>query len=707
MNNRLSPTQTLLSYEAFFTGIVFGQFQVTLGMLSLQGAGATVKTWFLSLLAWLCGGVFGSMAQHTDKPKLEEVLSWSSLFLLWGLHGLGQTNPFSRTYFVIQFLCALCAGAFAGGFLARRTRTETAFIFFQENNGFVLGLVSASGLLLFNAPVLLPAVTILFLVSRLAFSNRDFFSLFTFSFGLLAALFQYFFREGSTANWDGLMTASTLLHSSTTPLSSWFFFAHPLVIPITLPFNSLCSDPLDAVVLRETVALALLVMLLCYAVSALCKSHKSTLFAALFGGLLYLFSVGRYTLATSGEEKDISCLFSSLFVILYFEHCGYWKLRSKLFAAFSRLPKRTRTLICSVFLTLSVLVHLTNGVLLLWVAIDTAFALSKNRRSQTIFSETFLVLAYSTLFLSVSLFPIAIVAGGARSFRDIASYFFQYHLSGDYLSWPTSFTARLSECAKGIAEVLAGKHNLDFKTAILTIPLFLLSIWNLYRRHPLVVSRMLFLLSLLGLHFFFYEASNYEGWAPTLWLLCVLVASGLGNAKPDRYTQLGVRVNAALLLFLLACTLGKTQAEKRDFAIQLRDFTQADTVADFPFRQLVGHVNLTLEPDAEIVVEDRLLASYFHLYTKRRPVVQAYVGKTMQSLRREFHLTDLSLHFYFTHARWEDLAEKMQQGHPVYFLGPTIESPDEQILPWPDLYLSFPLATSELTGDRGCDLPLR
>ena len=53
-----------------------------------------------------------------------------------------------------------------------------------------------------------------------------------------------------------------------------------------------------------------------------------------------------------------------------------------------------------------------------------------------------------------------------------------------------------------------------------------------------------------------------------------------------------------------------------------------------------------LPRDALLLVSDRLHVSYFHIYTRRRPLVTEYLDASPETLRQRFALTSLSLRIY-------------------------------------------------------------
>ena len=156
------------------------------------------------------------------------------------------------------------------------------------------GFLVASGVLLLSASLLLTVTALSVLAARAARSPLSLRPpIVAVAVGIGAIAFQLLFRWGGDPHWDALMTASVLTHPESVSLREWLFFAHPLVIPLTAPFQLFVSDPLQAVSLREAVCHGALLSLRYLAVRARCTDPARRLMCAVFACLQVFLSAGR------------------------------------------------------------------------------------------------------------------------------------------------------------------------------------------------------------------------------------------------------------------------------------------------------------------------------------------------------------------------------------------------------------------------------
>jgi len=158
----LGPRARML--EAAATGAWLGLTQAALGFALLAGAGASAALFFALLGAWLAGGVAGSLGV-SERGRAG---SAPGRALLLGLSLLGAASargalwrwPFSSA----PVWAGLAAGSLAGAYAARflRDRAEDwgspRTLLLHENNGFLVGYMSAGGLLFVSARALWAAV---------------------------------------------------------------------------------------------------------------------------------------------------------------------------------------------------------------------------------------------------------------------------------------------------------------------------------------------------------------------------------------------------------------------------------------------------------------------------------------------------------------------------------------------------------------------
>jgi hypothetical protein len=263
----------------------------------------------------------------------------------------------------------------------------------------------------------------------------------------------------------------------------------------------------------------------------------------------------------------------------------------------------------------------------------------------------------------------------------------EYHLSGEFFSIPASLSERLSECYRGLRLWLLGDLPLGsprLEPALATLGLLLLSLSAL-RQAPLVVSRLLAWPLLIFLHFFFYQPWHPEAWSPAA--ACGSLVISLGLLGRGRLLPLRCGL-AVLWIAVLAFLLGRDQQQGRRLSEEVQAFVEADSPSRTPLRELTRWLDVHLEPEAEILVTDRLLVSYFQLYTKRTPLVREYLGVPKEALRGTYHLTSLSLRFYTPQRTLAEIDAAILAGRPVYLLSTESGSSPTVELPWGGLLLS-------------------
>ena len=687
--------------EAFLTGIGLAHLQVALGFVAMRGIGASATAWFVILFCWLLGGLSGVLWMKSQRHsqatpstavhRRESALLASSLLLLLLAELSAQLTPFSLLPRFTVMLAATAAGAYGGAFLSVRgsQSRSVAVLFFHENNGFLTGFLVASGVLLLSASLLLPVTALSVLAARAARSPLSLRPpIVAVAVGIGAVAFQLLFRWGGDPHWDALMTASVLTHPESVSLREWLFFAHPLVIPLTAPFQLLVSDPLQAVSLRETVCHGALLSLLYLASRALCTDPSRSLMIAAFACLQVFLSAGRWQLVLAGEEKEVMLLFGSAFLIFYLDHRGLWHLGV---SSFSTLAAPVRRLLLGILLALAVGIHLLNGLLIVWLLVDLALATKRRQVAYEIGS----ILLYSVLLAGPFFMWLAIGPGEARTPQEVLHFFLEYHVSGEFLSFPATWLERCVECYSGLRAWLFDEwpiHHpmLESATAFLVLGVLC---WSALRQAPHLLSRLLAWVLLLLLHFFFFQPWNPEAWSPSVFCGSLIVALGLlGRGR----WLLPRKLLAIVWIATLALVLGINQKAGLLTAERVREFISADHASATPLRDLVRWLDVNLERDAEILVKDRLLLSYFQLYTTRGPVIQEYLGLSKQELRTTHHLTTLSLRFYAPKRRPEEIDEAIRNHRPVYLISTEPSSAATLALPMGGLVLSrltMPLVT--------------
>src|SRR5262249_917478 len=126
---------------------------------------------------------------------------------------------------------------------------------------------------------------------------------------LLGLLFPWLDVHG----WDALMTGTVLVHPEAVSLREVLFFAHPLVIPLTFPFPRFTDDPLVAAAAREAVCGGGVVALAYLGARAAAARTPRPWLVGLFAAAGLCLAVGRWQLASAGEEKEVALLFGGAF----------------------------------------------------------------------------------------------------------------------------------------------------------------------------------------------------------------------------------------------------------------------------------------------------------------------------------------------------------------------------------------------------------
>jgi len=158
-----------LTLNAFFTGWFFAVLQFSFLMLLQINISSAYLSYMLITLSWMIGTVAGLWIPRL-KMDLGLGLGVISYYLVYALLSY---NPFSPFTLPVVCVGVAIAGLWAGHFfIAMLEKTmSTDSIFFHENNGFVIGLVTFfTGFTLLGRTFLLYAplalAAILFLSSR-------------------------------------------------------------------------------------------------------------------------------------------------------------------------------------------------------------------------------------------------------------------------------------------------------------------------------------------------------------------------------------------------------------------------------------------------------------------------------------------------------------------------------------------------------------
>lgn len=457
--------------------------------------------------------------------------------------------------------------------------------------------------------------------------------------------------------WDALMTGAVLARPEWVTPREVLFFAHPLVIPLTAPFAWALGDPLLAAGAREALFGGLVVGLAVWASARLTGSRL----AGVLAGAVLTLATSRWQLATSGEEKEVALAFGGAFLLLYLDDRGLLPLVQ---ARAWRERHGLRGVVLAVLLALALAVHLVNGLLVLVVLADVILAGSQRREAARAAGQ---VLAGAALLAGPFFLWLAIGPGEARTPTQVLAYFLEYHLSGEFVSVPRSPFERLVEAYLGGRAWLFGPREspLPVLELVLACALCLGLALRALRAAPGPVARLLVWLALLTVHFYFYEPWDPEAWGPAALAWAIVGAAGAGAPGPARKPLLVL--GAAGLLVLAGCQAEALRGAREQVA-PLTRFAAGGSLSPAPLADVVRWMDARLEPEAWVVVSHRHLASYFHIYTRRMPVVRDYLDQPPEELRTRFLLTTLSLSFYTPPVTSAELREAARAGRPVYLL---------------------------------------
>jgi hypothetical protein len=660
--------------EAFATGLWLGLTQVALGFAIMAGAGASAVFFFTLIAVWLAGGAAGIL---WAKPAWATPLCALAIALFCLARLALAARPFGAGSLGVGLMAGLAAGVYAGAFFRDRSVAagEVRRLLLHENNGFVSGYAAAAVLLLV-APraldVIGPALGVGLLLVRLGRGGVRALGLGPLLAVGSAALYLLVPYVGDR-QWDALMTASVLARPQAVSTREVLFFAHPLVIPLTVPFFWLSDDPLQAAATREACFGAIVIGLAYLGARSSSRSRAAGFLAA----LALTLALSRWRLASSGEEKEVALAFGGGFVLLYLDHRGLLDLGWRWWRRVRIGPRR---LVLGALLAAAVAVHLVNGLLVLVVAADVLI-------ERKAWREAAVVLATCAGLASPFFLWLAIGPGGARSARAVTAYYLEYHLSGEFASLPTSVPERLVRAYLGGRAWLVGERACPtpLLEMVLASGLAIVLCVRALRVARRAAALLLVWIGLCAAHFFFYEPWDPEAWGPAA--LAWALVGAIGAAGPGRLRRARITAAGCCLLALAVLDVQAHVSARRD-AGAAKSFAEGRPPRPAPLADVARWVDRQLERDAILVVTDRFLASYFHIYTDRDPIVLGFLDRTPAELYRDHHLTTLSLRFYTPALGSSGLRAAAQAGRPVYLLTAEPEPETEAFdLGWEGLHL--------------------
>ncbi len=490
-------------------------------------------------------------------------------------------------------------------------------------------------------------------------------------FALVLAGFVAFPAPGSRG-WDAWMTASVMQHWPEVPAKAIFFFAHPLVLPITRLFSLALPihDQLFVGMIRESTCAAGSAVLLYLLLRALWRGRAAAAFVALAWALCF----SHWRLATSGEEKDVMTFFSLLALLPWFHLRGDVR-----FAALDRLGRDRVAILVGAALGLATAVHLQNGLLVVAVGLSTVarrgFFTDLRRELRAL-----LLLAGGAAVVGFGFFlPVGALAAGARSPDDYVRWLGEYHLTGQFVSTDYEWPERVLKILDILREYVVGDTGAghDRRIGIGLAVALLLVAWRALRAHRGLAAACLIFAGITTVHCFNFqqEPEQWVGGSVAFFVLFALATSGRGH--PPGLAATGAwAIACALLLANDAAWFRREAPQARTLAAENAEHYPAEHgplarrfQALVPEAQVALRVDAAIEPDAILIVEDRLLASAFHVYTDRRPLVAAYIDRDDAWFDKPgVNLTVLSRHFYTPVPDAKTIKARGAAGTPVYDL---------------------------------------
>lgn len=439
------------------------------------------------------------------------------------------------------------------------------------------------------------------------------------------------------------MAATTIRHWGEASPEEIFFFAHPLTLPLTRLFDLLLpfDDAFVVVLVRESFfAGAVTGACFLFLHSLLRKRLRAALVAAAFA-----FAHSRWRLATLGEEKE-TMLFFFLLTVIPFAHLRGWVDLPEL----RRAGRMALAAGVGSALALAFAVHLQNGLLVPFLALCVVVRRGFARTWRTDLPE--LAVLYGTAgAITLAFFaPVAYFAAGVRDLQGLATWLFEYHLSGEFVSLGYTVPGRTLEAYGAFREYVAGTL-LGAPSALecaFAIGASALVVRRALAEHREVASAALLFLGLMALHFFNYrqEPEAWSGSAVPGLLLLALATARLDFAGDAAW--------AVVALALLSLDAGSFATRARGVRPQVAASTLEAGWLERRTQQLLPEAQAALavdrslpRGDGAILVEHRHLANAFLVYTARRPVVAPYLGRDPAWFGPDgAALTVLSRHWY-------------------------------------------------------------
>ncbi|MFQ3648596.1 MAG: hypothetical protein SNJ80_16830 [Anaerolinea sp.] len=156
-------------------GLLLGLLQTGLFFQLSFKMSSSFRTFLMVTICWLIGSAIGvQIARRWRMAHLLHGLLLAALAAYWGCAILVNAAPFDTQFWPIYAALIVVTGIYPGAFFVRMGGVYAARdLFFRENNGFILGLLSGTILfmlqgrsILWIAPVVVVALILLLPVPR-------------------------------------------------------------------------------------------------------------------------------------------------------------------------------------------------------------------------------------------------------------------------------------------------------------------------------------------------------------------------------------------------------------------------------------------------------------------------------------------------------------------------------------------------------------
>ncbi|MFQ5645679.1 MAG: hypothetical protein ACE5GM_02000 [bacterium] len=472
--------------------------------------------------------------------------------------------------------------------------------------------------------------------------------------------------------WDGLMTASALRAWKEIPGSLIFFFAHPLVIPITKLFALVTpfKDPYFIGVFREAVFGALNALLLFWVLSRLIKR----LFPAFLASLSFAFCYGNLWSVGFGEEKEVALFWVNLFLILFLickgelEPPGFMK---------NKWFQKQRHHLLGILLALALATHIGN-VLLIPFYLFSLLPDKKANLKQTVYQalEVLLTAGIITLiFYSFILFYV----NGVRSFDGITAFFTEYQ--SQFFKTDYRFFKQLTSFYTGFRSLLFGPRPLgirDFGFPAMECGVLLAFLPRVlsvsYRNNKALTRCLTVFLAVMFCYYFSWEPWSAESWLNSSFVVFMLLAlffKGNKTASGENYAW-----TFLLGIILLGNFLNyRAEGKRLSPALSLKASPpqhyhplEKRLWNSTPLRKIVSKTDKLAKDHSLVLLDNRFAASYFQLYYPQTPIVIRYLDHSPEYLRGKMRLSNLSRYFYTPKLTSAQIRKAADQGERIYLL---------------------------------------